>query len=232
MYILYVQAFELLMMALHFLLIGVDYGVLYLMQEVMISVLPTIISYFFIKEVGKITDRQTKDRKVLGLLVGANVIYCAGVLTSGIVLMIGSGQGFNCKSWIWVFSSCGGILYGGVLLGFAVFLKQEVRNWSIYSASRFNYSRFTYFWIFALVIIVSYGFMLVDSVYKLEYMEGCFDYSPVLGINIFLFVFIRMITHYLCTLVSMYIFWPRIQENLGVSLKDLENLDLSSSSLP
>ena len=224
MYILYAQAFELLMMALHFLLIGVDYGVLYLMQEVMISILPTIISYFFIKEVGKITERQTKDRKVLALLVGANLVYCAGVLTFGIVLMVGSEDSLNCRSWILIFTSCFGIVYGGVLLGFAVFLKQEVKNWTVYSASRFNYSRFTYFWVFGFVIIVSSVFMLADSVYKLEYMEGCFDYSPVLGVSIFLFVSIRIVTHYLCTLVSMYIFWPRVQENLGVSLKDLEEM--------
>src|SRR5574343_275674 len=82
MYILYVQAFELLMMALHFLLIGVDYGIFYLMQEVTITILPTIISYFFIKEVGKITERQSKDIKILVLLVGANLVYCAGLLTS------------------------------------------------------------------------------------------------------------------------------------------------------
>lgn len=232
MYILYAQAFELLMMVLHFLLIGVDYGVFYLMQEVTVTVLPTIISYFFIKEVGKITERQTKDRKILLLLVGANLVYCAGLLTSGIVLMLGGGQVFSCKSWIWIFSSCSGILYGGVLLGFAVFLKLEVKNWSIYSASRFNYSRFTDFLVFAFALIVSYCVMLFDSVYKLEYMESCFDYCPVEVINIFLFIFIRMITHYMCTMVSMYIFWPRIQENLGLSMKEFEKMDISTPSLP
>jgi MFS family permease len=229
MYILYLQTLETLLMTLHFLLIGLDYNVFYMLEEACVTVVPTLISYFFIKEVGKITESQTKNRLILIPLIGSNLIFCAGLLGSGIVLMV-KGQYYSCQSWIWIFSSCSGILYGAVLLGFAMFLRREVEKWSIYSASRFNKSRFLNLWLFALTILLSYCVMLADSVYKIKVMTDCTDYSQSKSANIFLFIFIRIITHYSCIFASMYIFWPRQVEDMGLSLRDLEKIDSSSGS--
>lgn len=232
MYILYSQTITTLTMSLHYLLIGFDYNVFYLLQEVSIIVLVTLISYFFIVEIGKITQRQSKNRIVTVPLLGFNIIYAAGLTVSGFVVMAEGIVVYQCKSWIWFFTACSGTVSGLVLCGFSLFLKQVLKSWAEYSASRVSKGKLWQLWGFSFIVLISYLSMLVDIIYKIRSMEYCYDYTRDLAANVFLFISIRLVTHFSCIFYSIYLFWPKGKPKAKSSLTDSREFDLISPESP
>lgn len=225
---LYSMALATLTMALHYFLLGFDYGVFYLLQEVAVIVLVTFISYFFIVEIGKITERQSKNKIVTVPLLGFNLVYAVGVVITGIVATSQDFYVFECKSWFWIYSGCSGTCSGLLLVGFSKYLRVILKNWSQYSASRISKQKIWQLQGFSIVVLISYLTMLADVIYKIEAMSYCFDYTRNLVANVFLFVCIRLITHFSCIFYSVYVFWPAHSTNSDVNMIDSNEFDLIS----
>ena len=59
MRMLYGHDFEKVTMACHYFLIGIDSDIMYMMQEIFYVLMITLIFYFFVTEVAKLTEKQT-----------------------------------------------------------------------------------------------------------------------------------------------------------------------------
>lgn len=215
-------------MTLHYFLLGFDYGIFFLLQEIAIIVLVTFISYFFIVEIGKITERQSKNKVVTVPLLSFNLVYAVGVFITGIVAISQDFYVFECKSWFWVFSGCSGTCSGFLLIGFSKYLRVILKNWSQYSASRISKEKISQLWGFSVVVLVSYLTMLADVIYKIKVMSICYDYTRYLAVNVFLFIFIRLITHFSCVFYSVYVFWPKSSTISSANMIESNEFDLIS----
>ena len=232
MYVLYSQTAATLAMSFHYFFIGFDFNVFYLLQEVAIIVLVTLISYFFIVEIGKITQRQSKNMIFTVPLLGFNIIYAAGIIISGIVLSVQEIVVYQCKSWIWLFTACSGTVSGLVLCGFSMFLRRVLKSWAEYSASRVSKGKLWQLWGFSIIVLTSYLTTLIDIIYKIKSMKYCYDYTDDLAANAILFISIRLVTHFSCIFYSIYIFWPRNRAVARSLLTDSREFDIISPQSP
>lgn len=213
MIVLYIQALEALIMALHYFLIGFEFDMLFVLQEIFLMLLVTVIFYFFTSEIGKIIERQNFSKKVSIPLVIFNVIYTAVISVASVVLLLEDKYFFTCNVWIWLYSSISGISMSLVLFSLGVYMNKEIMKMSIYSSSqvskpRLRQLRYFIYRFFNTVMVISFTIMLIDSIVKDTEMSTCIDYSSNIVANIFLFVLIRLATHYTAMTFVIYIFWP------------------------
>ncbi|OMJ92915.1 hypothetical protein SteCoe_4257 [Stentor coeruleus] len=208
MIVLYVQTLEALVMALHYLLIGFEFDMLFVLQEILLMVLVTVIFYFFTSEIGKIIERQSFSKKISIPLVIFNVVYTIIIIVASIVFLVKDEQFFTCNIWIWLFSSISGISMSLVLFSLGIYMNKEIMKMSIYSSSQVSKPRLKQLWFFNIVMVISFTIMLIDSIIKDTEMTTCIDYSSNTVVSIFLFVIIRLATHYTAMTFVIYIFWP------------------------
>lgn len=141
MLVLYVQAIVTLTMALHYFLIGIESAILFVLQEIFLMFLITMIFYFFTAEIGKILDKQTMSKMISVPLVFFNCVYTIVMTVASIVLSLENTYIFACNDWIWLYSSISGLLISLALFILSLYMNKQILKMNEYSYSKVSQPR-------------------------------------------------------------------------------------------
>ena len=142
---LYSQMLEALLMALHYFLLGLDLGMLYMLQEIFLMMNTTMIFYFFSYEAGNLNQSFALHRIITIPLVIFFCIYAISMSIVAIVFSTTSDFFIPCYDWIWLYSASYGIFMGFFMLGIKFYINSVLKKISFYSKLRIDKTKNLYF---------------------------------------------------------------------------------------
>jgi uncharacterized membrane protein len=143
---LYSQTFEVSLMILHYFMVDIDYGIFFMLQEIFLMLLVTLIFYYYSCEIGKISDSIGINKIIAVPLVAINVLYVCGFSAASISLALEEEYTFICNDWIWLYSSLCGFVLSFVLLGFGCYMSRKLSSMTTYSIAQVDKIRYKQLW--------------------------------------------------------------------------------------
>lgn len=143
---LYIQILETSLMALHYFLIGFDSDIMYMLQEIFLMLLVTMVFHFFSCELGKMTDTITTHKLISTPLLVVNSFYVLGLSLASIVLSVKDKFVFECDNWIWLYSAVYGIIVSIILVVLALKMNQKLKEMSSLNLAQVSKSRHAQLW--------------------------------------------------------------------------------------
>lgn len=126
--ILYVQMLQTIMMFVHYVVIGPEFNILYMLMEYLQFVLDTIIFFYFAFEATKVHQSPGFYKRFIKPLLVFNILYLTGFAVYFIVGNIKSEDVYSCQNGIWVYMRLSGLMLTLVFFIIGIRMTKKLRD--------------------------------------------------------------------------------------------------------